>query len=612
MNARDIFELANELEGDFGNQRALDTLVLRQYLQTHVVETEIPDPKNANVVRPKPVGSGYAALVVNQDVSFLSGTPFLRINAPDAQHEKKAAMLEAALGGIWILSQGADPVWTRGIKDLALFGRCWWNIYPNPKAWAGINFDHEEDEPDEDYLERVASAKRDNFPIIWRYVESRNTWPTFKANGELDMVIEVRSMTRHQINSAYGAGSVSEDQKHRYGPRDTIKVIEFANSEKCQTVVAAAQPVTVYEFSHKMGVNPYVMAQMPPPPPNEHGYRWTGASFDLRYSVEEMDGRLADINYNIRKATRAQPVIKYDPEQRAMSPDMAGEPPKIDIAPDKPIALWNTEDISYLSPAQTNMDVYRFLEIVTGFARESSIRPVLSGALQSGQTGVLYNTAVQLAEKDFGPTLDNLKTAAQQIGVRFLRSVRMISEEFSDLDASDKIPIVYIGKKGESYRLELGAKDVRGYDNLIQARLSTGTPTNEQAQVAAARLATDPNNPLMSVETAMQRFLGIEDPIAELERINIGSMVRRIMEKLGDVAAERALGLVQSAPPDDALMQRIGALSPAAQQAVQAHASSLGQNLNGGGQVARSAANSVRTGVQTPSQTEATRMQTYS
>src|SRR2546426_12181182 len=98
-DAHDIYGLTTELEGVYGQQRALDNLVLSQYLQRHIVEVTQSKGKK-QLIPVKPVGSGFAARVVNEDVSFLSATPFLRVNAPKSDQEKKASALEAALQGI--------------------------------------------------------------------------------------------------------------------------------------------------------------------------------------------------------------------------------------------------------------------------------------------------------------------------------------------------------------------------------------------------------------------------------------------------------------------------------------------------------------------------------
>ena len=115
----------------------------------------------------------------------------------------------------------------------------------------------------------------------------------------------------------------------------------------------------------------------------------------------------------------------------------------------------------------------------------------------------------------------------------------------------------------------------------------------------------------------MARYAQIEDPINETERIYTAQLTRNVMNTLGQVAAERALGIIQGpATPDDALLNRIGALPPSLQAAAQAYAGQLGNQLppsgSPNGNLARGSANSVRTGVQQPSQTQAVRLGTES
>src|SRR5437899_6535179 len=89
-DANEIDALAADFEGQYAQQRALDQLVLNQYLQTHVVDVTKPKTgagggKGKSAVIPiKPVGSGFCARVANEDISFLTSPFFLRVNAPKA------------------------------------------------------------------------------------------------------------------------------------------------------------------------------------------------------------------------------------------------------------------------------------------------------------------------------------------------------------------------------------------------------------------------------------------------------------------------------------------------------------------------------------------------
>ena len=110
-DANEIDALAGDFEGQYAQQRALDTLVLSQYLQTHVVDVTKPKSgaKGKSAVIPiKPVGSGFCARVANEDISFLTSPFFLRVNAPKADQEKKASDLEAGLQGIGRHSRGEE------------------------------------------------------------------------------------------------------------------------------------------------------------------------------------------------------------------------------------------------------------------------------------------------------------------------------------------------------------------------------------------------------------------------------------------------------------------------------------------------------------------------
>lgn len=77
------------------------------------------------------------------------------------------------------------------------------------------------------------------------------------------------------------------------------------------------------------------------------------------------------------------------------------------------------------------------------------ISDVLKGALKGDETGILYNTAGQLAQKQFDPTIENFKRGAKGIGVRFFRAVKAFAREYDGIkDAPTEIPIVYTSASG--------------------------------------------------------------------------------------------------------------------------------------------------------------------
>src|SRR3990167_5667965 len=166
MDNDGIFELARDLEIQFGNQKTEDTRAKDAVLQMGWV-----DAQNKEV---KPVGAGHDPMVYKQKFSYLSAIPYLRVNAPKPELADHAERLENATEGIWLLSQGAIDVWRTMGKNEIWSGRgiskitCW------PAAW-GEDFRQDKDEDDEDYNARLELLKAENFPVVWRAVDSENT-----------------------------------------------------------------------------------------------------------------------------------------------------------------------------------------------------------------------------------------------------------------------------------------------------------------------------------------------------------------------------------------------------------------------------------------------------
>src|SRR3970040_1945176 len=99
MNNDDIFELARDLEIQFGSQKTEDTRAKDAVLQFGWL-----DAQKKEVI---PVGAGPDPMVYKQKFSYLSAIPYLRVNAPKPELADHAEMLENALEGMMVLSQGA-------------------------------------------------------------------------------------------------------------------------------------------------------------------------------------------------------------------------------------------------------------------------------------------------------------------------------------------------------------------------------------------------------------------------------------------------------------------------------------------------------------------------
>jgi len=591
LNTQDIVDLAEELKTQHQAQTNEDKRAKEAILQMGLIDAQGKDVK--------PVGAGHDPMVYKQKFSYLSAIPYLRMNPPKPEQADHAEMLENALEGMMLLSQGATDVWRAMVRSALWSGRGWSKVVCWPEAW-GKDFQQREDEEDGEYNERLAKLKAENFPIIWKPADAENLWPSFDARGNLDQTVGLREMTARAARKAYG-----DILTGKFGERDKVSVIEYDDDEHCVTVLMDSSagkklPREAKRWAHGMGVNPHVFIELEPvPPENDHGIRWTGCSFDGRHARPVIDSILSDALYNFRRDTRAGDEIYLDRENtEGDSPEAAASARKIDLSPGTPNYFWKGELHQRLQSAQTNADGWQILQLLLGFSRDMDISDVLKGALKGDETGVLYNTAGQLAQKQFDPTIENFKRGAKAIGLRFFRAVKSFAREYEGIkDAPVEIPIIFTSSKGESFSLNLKPKDIEGWESRIQPRLELAIPVNENAQLTVARLATSPDNPLMDQAQAQSRYIGIENTQDTQRKILRDQFRRAMVEKGLAVVAEQGLRLMQG--NGQGLADVIGTFSPQEQEALRRLAESQGSPLMPPdmAQVARGAANTNRTGL---------------
>ncbi len=603
MNPKEIEELAKHLGEQFGQQSKNDKLDHDIIRQQHVIEAQKDSERNVVAV-----GTGYGKLVKSQNFSFLSSRPFVAFNAPRDTLKQHAEFLEAANQGVWKLS-GAYLAWLRGIQDVVDVGRAFLLVHSLPQLWKELDF-QQGDESDKEYLDRLDDLKLANFPIIAQHIDVRNTWPTFTLKRELDQVTGIREMTARQVEKAYGSRFGREKDT------DKVKVIVYADHHEMRTIITKHGDVAGFgstptidalpPWEHGMGMNPYVLMEAPPLPDNDEGVVWEGSIASLRYLVPEMDGALTDWRHNTKRSTHSNMVLNLDlAERKADVPESQSNAAPITIGPDGRIYLDKDEKISDYSGSTTNPDIPGVIAAMRSFTQEGAIRPALLGILeQAGDSGVRYNTGAQLAQKQFGPALDYLSVAAENVTKHLFASIISFSETFKDIGLEDdKIPIYFVDSDGVSQRKKISASDVKGWSDRSQAKLELAIPLQENAEIMTARLAADPVGGVMSLETAMERYAHIANPLEEIRKRDLDKIRAALVEQRVQAAQQVAFQIASQPQNADILAQDFAALPPSVQQGIQMAAQQQGQAVP----EARAAANSVRTGRgQQPSQTQAT------
>ncbi len=595
MNEKEIDELATHLESEFSNQKKNDQTDKDIIRQQHIIDAQ-KDKK----LQVRPVGTGYGKLVSAQNRSYLSAAPFIAYTAPRDTLKEYAEELEGVTQEMWNLT-GAWLAWLRSIRDVVDVGRGWLLIHPDPKSWKGKEWERA-DETDQEFKDRLRDLKLDNFPVVARHVDVRNTWPTFTLKRELDQVVGIREMTVRQIKTAYPDISVGDKKD-----TEKLTVIEYADHHEMKTIIAkhggfkgigATPAQEAHSWEHGMKMNPYVLLEAPPLSENDEGVVWEGSVAALRYLIPEMDGALTDIRHSGRKAARAQRVFSLDLDARRDAAPNKSNADLIPITPDGDIVMDLKETVALLGAAQANPDNVGFLGIARSFTQENAVRPSLLGISENAsESGIEYNTKSQIAQNDFGPAIDFLSEAAKNVARHCIASIISFSETFKDIGIKDdKIPLSYVNSQGISKRTDLIASDLKGWDKRLQAKIELQIPVNANQQIVTARLAAHPVDGIMSMETAMELYTPIANPQEEIRKREVDKIRASLTEQRAQAAAQLSSQIAASPANADVLAQDFAALPENQKRAVQMAAQAQGQAVPGDPN-ARAGANQVRKGM---------------
>lgn len=594
ITEKQIDELATHLVNEFNNQGKNDKLDKNIIQQQHVIDAQKDRKRQV-----KPVGTGYGKLITAQNRSYLSSAPFIAYTAPRDTLKAFAEELEASTQQIWILS-GAWLAWLRSIRDVVDVGRGFLLIHHDPKLWKGPEWERRGDESSEEHKDRLNDLKLQNFPIVAQHVDVRNCWPTFTIKRELDQVVSIREMTVRQIKEAYDISTGDNDMEKR-------KVIVYGDHTHLSTVIAkhggiAGFGATPAQFAkpsweHKLKMNPFVLMEAPPLSENDEGIIWEGSVAALRHLIPEMDGALTDLRHSGKRDAHASRVFSLNlDERRDQSPDAKSNADLITFTPDGDIILNLGEGVALLGSTTTNPDTALFMGIARSFTQENAIRPSLLGLSENAsESGIEFNTKSQIAQNDFGPAIDFLSSAAENVARHFIASLVAFSETFSDIKGleNDKIPLSFVDSKGISQKTDLSASNLKGWDKRLQAKIEAQIPINRNQQIVTARLAADPVSGVMSMETAMELYTPVANPLEEMRKRDLDKIRAALVEQRVQAAQQVGFQIASAPANADILAQDFAALPPTVQQGIQMAAQAQGQSVP----EARGEANRAREGM---------------
>ncbi|KKK80999.1 hypothetical protein LCGC14_2817870, partial [marine sediment metagenome] len=211
----------------------------------------------------------------------------------------------------------------------------------------------------------------------------------------------------------------------------------------------------------------------------------------------------------------------------------------------------------------------------------------------ASESGVEYNTKSQIAQNDFGPAIDFLSVAAENVARHFLASLIAFSETFKDIGLSDSIPLAFVNSKGISKKTDLVASDLKGWDKRLQAIIKAQIPINQNQMIVTARLASDPVNGIMSLETAMELYTPIANPLEEMRKRDLDKIRAALVAQRVQAAEQVAFQIAGTPANSDILAQDFAALPDTVKQGIQMAAQEQGQSVP----EARGEANRAREGM---------------
>lgn len=454
--------------------------------------------------------SGLGGLLVKEDAALITVEPGVNFNNPDPDDETAKRFIDDVMEPWAIamrkLAQQAGNVSSRLPLDLRGFGRAWDSVLPHPHLWAGDEFKEmvgkmvTTDDPAKraGIFKDLQLAKTRMVPIRQMYVSPRGTWSDFSTEFWLPEVVEIRQMKKQEIIDRFGEKSLGP---HKGDTSPTRDVFIWANHQWVCAVLPHKDGGNFLgePFEHGFRRSPYECMEAELAPENEIGYRWLGALFYARHMLDAYDEGLSDLRELNRDDTRRPRIIKVDRDSYPENQLIEGRPRDIDIYDG--LTMFMDEEIILGPTSELNPEHNKYLQETKAAIRETMIRPVERGATLSGQSQNLFTTAVQIAEREFDPSMKAITQHAERTIERYLCCVESLGEP---------VPVFY-EQKGKGV-IEVTPEQAKRWKHAAQARASRAIPIDQNIIASTAERWQALG---ISKETTREVVMGIGNPAAE-------------------------------------------------------------------------------------------------
>ena len=566
VDAEYVRKFADRMKARNSQQDALDKDVLAlEQLENRIAVATKPGSNEVT-----PLHMGLWRQLVMRDAAGLTVESFIKFIEPDptSQEDKEhSALLEAFVNSAVRKSRETPALIELNRRDLVGKGRAWNWTGPVPQIWATEEIEAKtkeyQDEEDlkkkEELAAELASMKRDNWPIVDRYVNPIGTWTYFGGRHWLPEVVECRKLPCDSIQDEYDidCGCAKKDSEH--------DCYVYANWVCCATVICTgsknAQSTLANYYEHHLNKNPYSLAEANV---DESGpVRWRSHLIHARNKMEKLDELLSDISTNTHKAAlgHIMQIFKRDeyPEEMIES----GRPKVVPLDPGGVTAWWDINDVKQAPVPEITEEVWRLASFLYNDIIRTAMTPVEQGETKSGDTGVQITTAYQIAQRRFNPYLDAIGAQDEDKALTIMRCPAALNYMYPDsLD-----PLTIFDQYKNKGAISVTPRDMTGWEQARVARLEPAIPVDRYRQISNAAGLRD----LGFSRQTVYAEAGVEDPETEIRNANRQLMLDAAIQQVGIPAALQLASskLVEATPEAmQAISQMLPNASPPLQQAL--------------------------------------------
>ena len=193
-----------------------------------------------------------------------------------------------------------------------------------------------------------------------------------------------------------------------------------------------------------------------------------------------------------------------------------GELPEFEEGINARIPMRPEESVENLLPAPINTDAYRLLDILKMEQEKGTLSPILQASAPLGDSsGTALSQLLNSALNALEPFHDGMEQFGTRMGTSVLAQMQAAAGELEDFSVSAP-------ERRQSFvSIHFSPKDdlISGRKYRARPIFRPALPDDLHIRIQSARIAVDPARPVLSLLTALERIIQVEDPAAEADRI---------------------------------------------------------------------------------------------